>query len=479
MVEVDMKNRGEIVTILTIGTLIVLGLSTLISTRFINKNQQTTQSKAEGWRCPGGNCDKCGQSGPWVNDSGCSNSPNAPPGYQPPTDECPCNGGQGYCLNDHQWCGNDCKIHNDAIEIQTQCRLLSTPTPVLPTPTPTLPPAVSPDTATYCAIHPESARCSGNVSSPTLPPSPTEAPVPTAESSGNNSPCSRYPNSERCGGVEQPADISPISPPYGVFPNCGQPGWHYDTNGSQVCRPAPTVAPRIYNTAPGVEINGGKIQCCDNNGKCLVPLDPNQPITFCPNGYSQKNVVPPVVPVQPAKSCDFTSASQCQASGCRDCQICTDNATFRCLDIKPPTPTPATCVNCHKAPAAPTPTPPRTVIYVQGAKGETCVSYTDTPCIPSPHGPAVIPTRAPLIIPPTTTPSYPTTISPPTSGNFLQDIGNGLGAIGGRIERFLNPAPTPKPTPMPANPAGSCDINIDELWGLIKYQRRNPLCPPK
>ena len=49
----DMKKnkRGEIATIITLGAIIVLGLVSFISTKFLSKNQITTKSNAEGISC--------------------------------------------------------------------------------------------------------------------------------------------------------------------------------------------------------------------------------------------------------------------------------------------------------------------------------------------------------------------------------------------------------------------------------------------
>lgn len=116
-----MKNsrKGEIVTILTFATLVVIGLSTIVSTLFLqsSKNKIATNSRAEEgvWNCPGGQCNMCGKDGPWGRTGGCGTSPDAPPGvkpgWRPPAE---CGGSEFQCSPPNQGsCGNDGCVNNN------------------------------------------------------------------------------------------------------------------------------------------------------------------------------------------------------------------------------------------------------------------------------------------------------------------------------------------------------------------------------
>lgn len=62
------NKRGEIVTLLALGTTLVVAVAAIISSTFMNTKPQTTVSNAQScvyddcssWKCPGPNCDKCG-----------------------------------------------------------------------------------------------------------------------------------------------------------------------------------------------------------------------------------------------------------------------------------------------------------------------------------------------------------------------------------------------------------------------------------
>ncbi len=119
------SQRGEIVTIIAIGALIVLGITSLITSKFLGQNKQTTKTFAqvscEGWKCPGNQCGNCGVNGWWAQgcwdfcaSNGCKQSQGA----------CsPCGNINLYCKNADQGncipgqsgyrCGNDSCGHID------------------------------------------------------------------------------------------------------------------------------------------------------------------------------------------------------------------------------------------------------------------------------------------------------------------------------------------------------------------------------
>ena len=79
------------------------------------KNRIATTPHAEGWRCPGGNCDKCGLDGPWVKSDGCDqfnkDRPGDAPGMKDKTSgraPAECGGVEKQCSPpDVGECGND------------------------------------------------------------------------------------------------------------------------------------------------------------------------------------------------------------------------------------------------------------------------------------------------------------------------------------------------------------------------------------
>ncbi len=113
--------KGEIVTIITIGALIVLGITSLITSRFLGQNKQITNTLAAGLRCPGPNCDQCGKNG--FCGTGCPGYPSCGGAN---TLNCPCANAQSCYQN--RWCGNDCQFHDD-LNVTNGCQA-ATPPPV-------------------------------------------------------------------------------------------------------------------------------------------------------------------------------------------------------------------------------------------------------------------------------------------------------------------------------------------------------------
>ncbi len=131
-----MKNlrKGEVVTILTLATLVVIGLSTVISTLFLqsSKNKLSSNPRASVNQCKCINGvwnDACADEG-IAPDTKCGDSltdTSAPEPTEPPVPAqtaqplptpnakgellCPCSDAES-CSGGH-WCGNDCRIHTD------------------------------------------------------------------------------------------------------------------------------------------------------------------------------------------------------------------------------------------------------------------------------------------------------------------------------------------------------------------------------
>lgn len=142
------NQKGEIVTILTVGTVIVLSAITLISSILLPNNKQTTSSKAVE-RCRdsknvlGQDCDnmnKCDKNG-GCNPACCLSTANSCPNQQKceiPNGYCKsgfsCNGGTGKkqtCVGNQcvwQSCsGNDCNVGICTSHAQCQSQVVATP----------------------------------------------------------------------------------------------------------------------------------------------------------------------------------------------------------------------------------------------------------------------------------------------------------------------------------------------------------------
>ncbi|MDO8609049.1 MAG: hypothetical protein Q7R95_00730, partial [bacterium] len=144
----NQNSKGEVLTILTFATLAIIGISTLVSSVFLNKNKQTTKTQAEDYRCPGGGCGYCTKNNFW--DQGCFYEKQGtlvqPTGDTmcrcSDVDSCVIYNGHSYVLTGNStgvWCGNDCRIHPGSDESEKYC---STPASPLATPIPPTKPLV-------------------------------------------------------------------------------------------------------------------------------------------------------------------------------------------------------------------------------------------------------------------------------------------------------------------------------------------------
>lgn len=123
------STKGEMGTLLTIGAVVLIGVSAVVSSIILEKEKNTNRTSAQEWKCPGGDCDKCGRNGFWG--AGCDEfCATRSCGGSKPVDPnaCPCDR-QESCIGD-RWCGNDCRYHDDEVNKNRCTNEGKMPTPI-------------------------------------------------------------------------------------------------------------------------------------------------------------------------------------------------------------------------------------------------------------------------------------------------------------------------------------------------------------
>lgn len=136
------NKRGEIVTLLAIGTSLIVALAAVISSSFINTSPQTTTTAAAGLcgkSCPGNQCASCGIGGFW--DQGCWDFTGKQPYemFSAGTSCTPCGDPNLICKNTEQGscsahkpgyeCGNDSCLHQNTSKCGGGSEPTATPIP--------------------------------------------------------------------------------------------------------------------------------------------------------------------------------------------------------------------------------------------------------------------------------------------------------------------------------------------------------------
>ncbi|MFA9288386.1 MAG: hypothetical protein ACEQSA_00705 [Weeksellaceae bacterium] len=306
------KRKGEISTLLLLGTLAIIGVATLV-TSTLNQNRQTTQTRAdETWQCPGGNCDKCGVDGWWG--SGCTqfceehpgdapgcaappggggNQPTTPPGggnegdgpgglcapNRGGADSRGCGGFDG--CRDNEKCAGTCLWQN--VPANQTCGGSSVPTPTL-----------RPITPMVTVITPPPAG--GGGTQPTTPPSggggnqpqPTTPPQ-TAQCSDPNYPFRFTTNAEAISRCDNATSIPLLNSNRSCYKCHPRPTSIPAPTSSQSC-PAGYTSATSYNAAAAI---------CEGQGKEIngaLGADPNWCFTCGPRSGTTPEACPAEMP---------------------------------------------------------------------------------------------------------------------------------------------------------------------------------------